>query len=479
MPRLRHRRAATLLPLLLLAAGCAVNPATGERQLSLIGEDQEIQMGRDADQQITASMGLYPVDDVQAYVSSLGKKLAAGSERPNLPWTFRVIDDPTVNAFALPGGFVYVTRGILTHLTSEAELAGVLGHEIGHVTARHSVNQMSKAQLAQLGLGIGMIFSETLRNFGNVAGAGLQLLFLKFSRDDESQADRLGVRYMTNLDYDPRQLAGVMTMLARSSELQAGSGRVPEWLSTHPDPANRSQAIMAMVDQSGIDLSSAVVARPTYLRHVDDMIFGANPREGYTEEGVFHHPDLAFRMEVPSGWSVINGKQEVQFVSPNQDGAVILSLSEGAPRDALATFAQQDGLTVGTPEARTVNGFDAVAAPFEATTDQGTLRGEALFLRYDGNTYRLLGVASSTAWSSLASAARSTMNSFRRETDSSVLSVRPDRVDLVDLRSSLSVGSFMDRYPSAVRPEIIALINQVPVDGSFSPGLTKRVVGGR
>jgi predicted Zn-dependent protease len=147
----------TLAALLMLPlGGCATHPVTGESELALISEEQEIQMGRDAHQQIVASMGLVEDEELQSYVSSLGTRLADVSERPNLPWTFSVVDDPTVNAFAVPGGFIYVTRGMMSHLTSEAQLVGILGHEIGQVTARHSVNQMSRAQLANLGLGLGM-----------------------------------------------------------------------------------------------------------------------------------------------------------------------------------------------------------------------------------------------------------------------------------------------------------------------------------
>src|SRR5688500_6955190 len=189
--RMRGTAGAVLL-LAGLSGGCATNPATGEREISLIGEGQEVQMGQESDPQIVASMGLYQDEAVQQYVNQLGQRLAAASERPDLPWTFRVIDDPTVNAFAVPGGFIYITRGLMAHMTSEAQLVGVLGHEIGHVTARHSVSQMSRQQLAQLGLGIGMILSPQLAQLGDLAGAGLQVLFLKYSRDNENEADELG-----------------------------------------------------------------------------------------------------------------------------------------------------------------------------------------------------------------------------------------------------------------------------------------------
>lgn len=248
------RRLIVNIPLLLFLAGCAINPATGERQLSFMSEAQEIQMGRDADPDIVASMGLYPDEDLQSYVQELGTSLAARSERPDLPWTFRVLDDPLINAFALPGGFIYVTRGILVHFESEAELAGVLGHEIGHVTARHSVNQISRTQLAQLGLGVGMILAPELQQYAGLASASMQLLFLKFGRDDERQSDQLGVRYMSRAGYDPAQLSGVMAMLGQvtaegAKDLRNGSpptrtrrtGRNPSWIwrPRHRCPFNR------------------------------------------------------------------------------------------------------------------------------------------------------------------------------------------------------------------------------------------------
>src|SRR5687767_3936865 len=167
--------------------GCARNPVTGKSELSLVSESQEIQMGKEASAQVAQSIGLYNDAKVQSYVAEIGKRMAAKSERPNLPWEFHVVDDAAVNAFAIPGGFIYITRGLLAHMNTEAELASVLGHEIGHVTARHSVQQISKAQLATLGLGIGSILSSDLAQFAGLAGQGLQVLFLKYGRDAENQ----------------------------------------------------------------------------------------------------------------------------------------------------------------------------------------------------------------------------------------------------------------------------------------------------
>ena len=237
-------------------AGCATNPVTGKRQLSLISEAQEIEMGREADKEVAASFGLYPDEAMQQYVNALGTRIAATTERPNLPWTFRVVDDAAVNAFAIPGGFVYVTRGIMTHLNSEAELAGILGHEIGHVTARHSVSQISKQQLAQVGLAAGMVLSPEFAQFGNLAETAMGLMFLKFSRSDESQADQLGLKYMMAGGYDPRKLVDVFAMLQALSQ-QSGSGRLPQWMSTHPDPENRQAWATKTVASLQTDLFEA------------------------------------------------------------------------------------------------------------------------------------------------------------------------------------------------------------------------------
>lgn len=432
-------------------------------------------MGREADPQIVAQMGLYPDSSIQRYVREIGLRMAAESERPDLPWTFRVLDDPTVNAFALPGGFIYITRGIMTHLTNEAELAGILGHEIAHVTARHSANQMSRAQLAQLGLGLGMVFSETVRDYGGIASQSLGLLFLKFGRDDESQADELGIRYMTRVGYEPRELAGVMRMLSRTSEISSGGGRAPEWLSTHPDPANRSEAILQQV-AAGDYASANTVNRDGFLRRIDDMPFGPDPREGFTDDGVFHHPGLEFRLDT-NGWQVNNQKTAVQFVAPDGSAAVILTLGEGSADGAMRDFAAEDGVSTGSASRVDVNGIPGVRAAFEAQTQDGALRGEVLFLEYRGNTYRLLGLASASGWSSVASTARSIQQSFRRETDPDVLSAMPDRVDVVSLGGRLSFDAFRSRYPSTVDPVIVALINQVDEGATLDRGLWKRVVG--
>ncbi|HET9383866.1 MAG TPA: M48 family metallopeptidase, partial [Gemmatimonadales bacterium] len=308
-------------------AGCARNPATGQNELMLVSESQEIRMGQQYDSQVVAAIGLYPDPALQSYVQTLGARLAATSERPNLPWTFRVVDDPAVNAFAVPGGFIYVTRGILAHMTNEAQLATVLGHEIGHVTARHTAAQMSKEQLATLGLVVGSIASKQVAQYAGVASQALSVLFLKFSRDNENQADELGVRYSSRANFDSREMANVMRLLDKLSS--ESGGRLPEWLATHPDPGNRVEHINQLVAKSQTDFTGATVNRAGFERRLDGIMFGMNPREGFFKGGVFYHPDLRFSMMFPSGWRVMNSKQAVAGQSSQQDAIIELTLSEG------------------------------------------------------------------------------------------------------------------------------------------------------
>lgn len=459
---------------------CAVNPATGERELSLVGEGQEIQMGQEADQQIVASIGLYEDADLQRYVDGIGQRLAAGAERPNLPWTFRVLDDASVNAFALPGGFVYVTRGIMAHLTSEAQLAGILGHEIAHITAKHSVSQISRAQLTQLGLGLGSILVPQAAPFAELAGAGAQLLFLKFGRDDENQADELGVRYMAQEGYAPAELADVMQMLERQGRMGESQGRLPEWLSTHPDPANRVGNIIdhiAALPESG---PARVVREDEYLRRIDGTVFGANPREGFFEENVFKHPDLRFQITFPAGWQTVNQKQAVQGVSPNQDAALQLTLAEGSPSQALQRMSSDQNIRILQSGQQSINGLPAVMARFAARTQQGTLVGLVAFVSYGDLTYQILGYGPEGRWSANERLVSAAIGSFAPLTDPRALAVQPKRLDIVSLSQPMAFSTFVQRYPSSVEPEVVALINQVETSGTFPGGsLAKRVTDGR
>ncbi|MGD2136256.1 MAG: M48 family metalloprotease [Gemmatimonadales bacterium] len=461
-----------------LAAGCVTNPATGARQLILVTERQEIQLGLEADPQISAAYGLYPDSGIQRYVRGLGEQLAATSERPQLPWTFRVVDDPVVNAFALPGGFIYLTRGIMAYFDSEAELASVLGHEIGHVTARHSAQQMTTQQLAQVGLVAGMVLLPSLQDYAGIAGAGLQLVFLRFSRDDEREADDLGLRYMTRGGYDGQEMPGVYEMLQAVSEA-SGGGRLPGWLSTHPNPEDRAVRIQRQLDTMP-PAPEATVGRDEYVRRLDGMVFGANPREGYFQGSEFLHPDLRFRLAFPDGWATANQKQAVLGQSPAEDAMLQLTLSEYAtPADAARAFAAQDGTRAGAIRTEKINGLTGASLDFGATTDQGTVAGSATFVAHRGNVYRLLALATEAGWPRYRSALRQSALSFAELTDPTALGVQPLRLDIVPLDRAMTLTAFNQRIPSQVPLDALAPLNRVDPGTTLPAGfLVKRVVGG-
>ncbi len=474
-------RAVAVMALLvggLLAAACATNPATGRPQVSLVGEQREIAMGRDAAQEVDQSLGLYPGDALQAYVARVGAKLVAVTERPSLPWAFHVVDDPAVNAFALPGGFVYLTRGLLTYLTSEAELAGVLGHEIGHVTARHSVQQQSKSELAQIGLLAGMIFRPELASLSGLAQGGLGLLFLRYSRNDESQADDLGLRYMSRAGYDPREMPKVFQMLDRVERQQTAASRVPNWLATHPAPADRVRRIAAAVGEVGGDLATRTVEREAYLRAIDHLVFGDDPRQGYFQGSLFVQPDLGVQLRFPTGWTTANERSSVSGTAPDQSAAITLTLStEASAAAAAGQFFGRSGIQQGA-RVEIGGSLPAIAAGFAAATDRTALRGVAAFVESKGKVYRLLGFATTARWEDHGAEVTGALATFSRVTDRRALEVEPKRVEVVRLPSTMTLEQFASQLPSTVDFATLSVINQVAGGALIAGGTAvKRVVG--
>jgi len=459
-------------------AGCAVNQATGERHLDLIGKQGEIAMGQQADTQIVASLGVVPSADLQRYAQDLGTKLAETSERPELPWTFRVIDDPTVNAFAVPGGFIYVTRGLMTYVDNEAQLAGIVGHEIGHVTAQHSVHRMSADQLTQVGVMAGMILIPELQKFGGLVDAGLGLLYLKFSRDDETQADQLGLRYMVKAGQDPRQLIEVFDMLARVGQT-AGSGRLPEWLATHPNPENRSQRIQTELDTFTTNLSALSVHRNDYLSLIDGMVFGPNPREGFFRAQHFYQPEMEFEYEFPSGWQTANMRDAVAAVSRDQDAIVQITLAQGVSGlKAAQQFFGQEGLQSESLEHKTQNGLQTYSAGFRAQTEDGVLRGRASFVEYKGLTYRLLGYTTEPLWSKYQSSLGGSMGTFRQLTDPQILQVQPLHLKILTVTAPSTLAALAQQHASPVPLSTLAIINQIEETASVKTGDRIKMVMG-
>ncbi len=414
----------------LAAIACAVNPVSGKKELMLFSEKQEIAMGQETDQQIRQQFGVYEDKDLNEYVNRIGQSMVANSHRPNLKHHFAVLDTPVVNAFAAPGGFIYVTRGILALMNSEAELAAVLGHEMGHVAARHSMQQMSTQLLAQIGLVVGSIISKDIRKFAGLASVGMQLLFLKFSRSDEYQADALGIRYARQARYSPGEMLRFFSALENMT-VDAGSHKIPTFLSTHPMTSARIAKVKELVSSQDVRLA---VKQEPYLRQVDGMVYGENPRQGFVENGVFYHPDMAFQFAVPAGWAVDNTPKQV--VVGEKEGRSALLLQVEASRQDLDAYLQAKAQGFGQAKLLKANSdpvhrFPSRHAFFQMPQEQG----EALALRMtcirkDDHIYSFVALSTVAAADTYQPVLERTILSFQGVSDPRILNRGPQRLSL-------------------------------------------------
>ena len=442
-------------------AGCAINPVTGDRELALISEEQEISMGREAAAQARAALGVVPDEALQGYVGGIGRELAGTSERAALPWEFHVVDDPSPNAFALPGGFIFVTRGLMSLMNSEAELAAVLGHEIGHVTARHSVSQLSRAQLAQLGLGVGMILSPDLRGLGDAANAGLSLLFLKYGRDDERQSDELGFRYMLEHGYDVHEMDDVFNALQQAGRL-AGQSPVPTWLASHPSEPERIEAVRDRIAAASLGGRDLRVDAEEYLDHVDGLVYGEDPRDGFFRGDRFYHPELIFQVDAPESWQRQNTAQAVVAVSPERDAAMQLTMVPNASvGEAARAFLTQQGVAPLASSERRVNGNTGVISQFQAQTQGGVVRGYVAHISHGGATYQIVAYAPDASFGKHANGLERIVESFAPLRDRELIDVEPRRVNVERLPRDMSLAELQRARPSSVPIEELALLNQV------------------
>ncbi len=347
-----------------LFATCVKNPVTGRRQLSFMGQKGEIRLGQQADTSITVSMGLYDDKKLQAFINEKGMAMAKVSHRPNLPWSFKIVDSPIVNAFAVPGGYVYFTRGIMAHFNNEAQFAGVLGHEIGHVTARHGARQQTGQILSQVGLIAGVIAAPEMAQYAEAAQQGLGLLMLKNGRNHESESDKLGVTYSTKIGYNAHHMADFFVTLRRLGE-KGGAGDIPTFLSTHPDPADREKNVKNLAISAQNKLSKTGIkfkeGRDEYLRLIDGIIYGDDPKQGFVEQNQYFHPELKFQFPVPLSWQHENTPTQFQMAPKDGKAVMMLTLGGGKTLEASAQAASEQ-FKLQTVESRrvTINGFSAL-----------------------------------------------------------------------------------------------------------------------
>jgi predicted Zn-dependent protease len=463
-------------------AACAVNPATGKRQFSLVSKDDEVAMGQQEAQKVAASMPILQNQPVQDMVKRVGMEMAKSSERPELPWSFTVLDDPVVNAFALPGGPIFITRGIITNMNSEAELASVLGHEIGHVTARHSASQMSKQQLASMGLGVASVISPTAAQFAGVAEQGLGLLMLKYGRDDETQADKLGYRYMTTMSWDPREAVKMFQMLQKTSGTDK-EGRPPTWMSTHPDPGDRAQRAEARLKElnaKNVNLDSLRRNREQFLRAIDGLSYGEDPRDGFFRGSTFYQPDLALQITFPDGWQTANQPQVVAAREPEGKALVQVQAAKGAnPTEAARAFFSNQGLSNVREIQVPTSGGPSISAAFAAQAQQGVVEGETTFLTVKGHMFQVLTVAGQGNLQAVDAIHRKVVASAKETTDPAILNIRAPQVKVVQLPKAMSVEDFYAQFPSVLPMDQVLIINGLERGAQLKQGdLLKQVVAG-
>ncbi len=469
----------TAVLLILFVGSCTVqkSPITGSKRAYGYSWQQELEIGKEADKQIQQQYGVYDDGQVQEYVERIGQKVLEVSHMRredtdpkyrNTEFYFRVLNSPVVNAFALPGGYIYVTRGLLAHLTNEAQLAVVLGHEIAHVAARHASQRAFEQQLGQIALIGGAVAGEELlgvpgQSVLQLGSQAAQFLFLSYGRDDERESDQLGVEYAAMKHYEAEDGAGFFSALERISE-QSGQS-IPSWQSSHPDPSERAKRIPELAqqwEQKGYEQD--IENTDEYMSVIDGIVYGQNPREGFTEDGNFYHPELKFQFDYPDTWEIVNQPTLVAAVNQNQDAISLMQIDSeaGSPKASVMNYVAQDGFTVQSQQSVQQNGLSGYEATAIATTEDGTNYKFLVYgVAYDGNIYRFTNYSLAQKFEDYRPFFEETSYSFSELTDKDKLNREPVRLQTKKLDQSRSLSVFVDDLPMDITSEDVAILNQI------------------
>jgi predicted Zn-dependent protease len=473
-----------LLPLLVAlpaVSACAVgvNPVTGAKRAYAYSWQQEIELGRRADRDIVEQLGVVDDPALAAYVERIGEAVLATShlrrqgaleEYRQTRFTFRVLDTEVVNAFALPGGYVYVTRGLLAHLDNEAQLAVVLGHEVAHVAARHSSKDAFKSAVVVAGLAGAEALGDELGGVAELVadagGLGAGLLMTRHSRDDERESDRLGVEYAVLAGYDAAEGAHFFAALERMS---ARESWFPSFLSTHPDPGRREETVRALAAQMAAQVpGERRVERDAYLQRIEGLALGGDPRQGYVEENVFYHPAGGFHFPVPRGWQMAREGREVEFAPARGAVSVLFrpSSQHATAAAAAADFVAEAELGDVSASTPVLPGHRASRVDATATDDEGTFRLAGLWVEREGAVLRFLGVAAPDARRTMNFALSTMAEGIRPLTDPHYVNVYPALLEVVTVTDAAPfreiVGERM--LPEGMELEELAIMNGVGVD---------------
>jgi predicted Zn-dependent protease len=471
------------LPALVLAlavtTACATNPVSGKKELSFLSEAEEIAMGQQADAEIRREMGVYPDQELQRYVQDLGMRLAEHSHRPNLPWTFTVVDSPAINAFAVPGGFVYITRGILPYLGDESELAGVLGHEIGHVTARHVNKQYSRQAMGGIGLMVLSIFVPQTAPFQDVSSMGLGVLFLKYGRDDELQSDKLGMEYESAIGYDPSAVPRFLSTLARVDKLSERG--VPNWLSTHPQPESRVEKAEPALAKFMSE--SAHTRNPdAFLHAIDGVVVGDSIEQGIVRGNAFAHPMMRIALEFPDGWEVANSAEQVMAREPGTKHFMLLQMVDRPRGSTLGEVAlnamHQAGYKPVDGTMEQLGGLDAYVGVYRGSLNGvGKVTMRAAHVAMGRQVYVFAGFAPDAEYDQVRPAIEASIQTFRELSPQEAAQVRPNRLTYYTVRKGDSWQSIAQREGKGITSAAtLAIMNGVEVYEQPQPGERVKIV---
>ena len=486
MNRMAHGRWLVLLAGLALLAlsGCAVNPVTGKQDFVLLSEDEEIALGRRMHPQILEQMPPYEDPALQAYVQQVGARLAEVSHRSNLIYRFTVLDSNQVNAFATPGGYIYITRGLLAYLNSEAELAAVLGHEIGHVTARHSVRQHSAATATGL-LATVVGAASGVQGAGDLANIAGTALVRGYGREHELESDRLGAEYLARSGYDPSAMLQVIGVLKdqENYELQRAreEGREPRTyhglFATHPANDKRLQETVLAADRFLAQGGERRVEREAFLRYLDGLTFGDAEREGILRGNRFYHKPMNFTLEFPAGWRVEN--QPAALLAQLPDGAGIMKVEvqdlnkRMEPREFMTTRLGIKDLRSGEP--LEVGGMPGYTGLVQGNTPQGRQWLRVAVLYYRDQAFIFTGYHARAEGENHA--VLSVVRSFRSLTQAEQALATAQRIKLIRADAGTRYASLAARSPIQYHAEEqLRLLNGQYPDGEPAPGQMLKIV---
>ena len=468
--------------------GCSRNPVTGKREIILMSKEQEIAVGQESHPSIVASMGLYENKNLQAFINEKGKAMAAISHRPDLPYQFFIVDSPVVNAFAVPGGYVYFTRGIMAHFNNEAEFAGVLGHEIGHITARHSARQQTSQLLGQLGAIAGTI---ALPEMGEVIQQGVGSLLLSYSRDHETESDEIGVGYSSKIGYDAHQMADFFGTLKKITE--ASGQIIPTFQSTHPDPGNRQKKVEALATEyQQKNPGKYDVDRDQYLRRIDGIIYGEDPKQGFVENNMFYHPELKFQFPVPRNWQTQNSPTQFQMAPKDGKAVMIFTLAQGNSLDEAAQATLKGmGLQATENQKTTINGNPALVVvsrqappeqqqgqPQQQQTAENTVQVITWFIQYAGNIYAIHGMSYVATFNRYVDEFKEVAQGFRSLTDRDKLNRQPERIQIKSVQRDGTLQSALQDYkmPNDKLKEL-SILNGMELRDPVTRGMLIKTLG--